>query len=73
MRTLPPEVAEKVKSLPDVEKLTLVDELLFQLDRPDPEIDRIWADEARKRWQAYREGRIAAIPYDDVMAKYRQS
>jgi len=62
MRTLTPEVAEKVKSLPDVEKLTLVDELLFQLDRPDPEIDGIWADEARKRGQAYREGRIAAIP-----------
>ena len=73
MRTLTPEVAEKVKSLPDVEKLTLVDELLFQLDRPDPEIDRIWADEARKRWQAYREGRIAVVPYDDVMAKYRPS
>jgi hypothetical protein len=55
-----------------VEKLTLVDELLAQLDRPDPEIDRIWADEARKRWNAYRERKIGSVPYADVMAKYRR-
>ncbi|MGD0488293.1 MAG: addiction module protein [Syntrophorhabdales bacterium] len=43
-----------IKSLPDTEKLKLVDEILTQLDKPDPEIDRIWADEARKRWEAYK-------------------
>ena len=28
-----------IKSLPDTEKLKLVDEILIQLDKPDPEID----------------------------------
>jgi len=66
------EVAEKVKALPDMEKLALVDQILVQLDRPDPEIDKAWAVESRKRWEAYREGRVASMPYADVMAKYRR-
>jgi len=72
MTALARDVAEKAKRLPDVEKLTLVNELLAQLDRPDPEIDRIWAAEARARWHAYRKGTIQAIPYAEVMAKYKR-
>jgi hypothetical protein len=45
--------------------------ILITLDKPDPEIDRIWAEEARKRWAAYKEGRIPTVSYEDVMAKYR--
>ncbi len=62
-----------IKSLPDTEKLKLVDEILTQLDKPDPEIDRIWADEARKRWEAYKAGKIASVSYEVVMAPYRRS
>ena len=72
MRTLTEEVVEKIKALPDIEKLAVVDSILLELDRPDPEIDRIWADESRARWQAYREGRADHIPYAEVMAKYRR-
>jgi hypothetical protein len=72
MTTLTRDVAEQVKLLPDVEKLTLINELLAQLDRPDPEIDRVWADEARARWQAYREGKTTSVSYAEVMAKYKR-
>jgi putative addiction module component (TIGR02574 family) len=65
------ELAEKIKSLPDIEKIELVNSILMQLDKPDPEIDRIWADEARKRWQAYKTGKLETVPYDQVMGKYR--
>lgn len=58
------ELAIKIKSLPDDEKIELVDSILMQLDRPDPEIDRIWADEARKRWQAYKQGNVEVVPYE---------
>ena len=43
------------------------------LDKPDPEIDRVWAEEARKRWEAYKAGRIPTVSYEAVMAKYRRS
>jgi putative addiction module component (TIGR02574 family) len=62
----------QIRDLPDVEKLRLVDIILCQLDRPDPEIDRIWAAEARRRWKAYRENRLATVPYEDVMGKHRK-
>ncbi|MDP2681927.1 MAG: addiction module protein [Deltaproteobacteria bacterium] len=71
MGTINDEFAAKIKSLPDSEKIELVDSILMQLDKPDPEIDRIWADEARKRWQAYKSGKIETVSYEQVMDKYR--
>lgn len=40
---------DKIAQLPDIEKLRLVDATLIDLDKPDPEIDRVWAKEVRKR------------------------
>ncbi len=57
------QLASEAQSLTDVEKLRLVDTLLADLDKPDPEIDRIWAEEARKRWDAYKAGRISTVSY----------
>lgn len=71
MGTITDELAAKIKSLPDIEKIELVDSILMQLDRPNPEIDRVWADEARKRWLAYKTGKLETVPYDHVMAKYK--
>jgi hypothetical protein len=34
-------LASEIHSLPDVEKMRLVDAILTDLDKPDPEIDRI--------------------------------
>lgn len=67
------QLSAEIHDLPDVEKLRLVDSILADLDRPAPEIDRVWAEEARKRWAAYKDGRIATVPYETVMAKHRRS
>ena len=64
-------LVSEIRKLSDVEKLRLVDAILTDLDKPDPEIDRVWAEEARKRWAAYKAGRIPTVSYDEVMAKYR--
>lgn len=71
MGTITGELAEKIKSLPDTEKIELVDSILMQLDKPDPEIDRIWADEARKRWMAHKAGKVETVSYEQVMDKHR--
>lgn len=73
MKTPAEKLVSEIHALPDVEKLRLVDAILNDLDKPDPEIDQIWAEEARKRWIAYKEGRIASVSYQDVMEKYRRS
>ena len=67
------QLSAEIHNLPDVEKLRLVDTILANLDRPDPEIDRVWAEEARRRWAAYKAGRVSTVPYETVMAKHRRS
>lgn len=66
-------LAAEIQQLTDTDKLELLDALLEDLDKPDPEIDRIWADEARKRWQAYKAGNLPTVDYETVMAKHRRS
>ena len=66
-------LTEEIRGLPDIEKLQLVDVILADLDKPDPEIDRVWAEEARKRWAAYKAGRVPTVSYETVMAKHRRS
>ena len=60
-------IAEAIRELPDTEKLRLVDTTLSDFDKPDPEIDRVWAEEARKRWAAYKAGKLATVSYESVM------
>lgn len=72
MSTTVDKLVLEIRELPDVEKLRLVDAILTDLDKPDPEIDRIWADEARKRWAAYKAGRIPTLSYEEVMGKHRR-
>ncbi len=70
MATINKELETKIRSLPDSAKLELVDSILMQLDKPDPEIDRIWAEEARNRWQAYKAGKLKTVSYGQVMNKH---
>lgn len=71
MSTRGDKLVSEIRAVPDAEKLRLVDAILTDLDKPDPEIDRVWAEEARKRWAAYKEGRIPTVSYEEVMAKHR--
>lgn len=54
-----------------LEKLQLAEMLLADLDTPDPQIDTVWRDEAQKRWQAYKDGKMSTVSYEAVMQKYK--
>ncbi|MEK6581486.1 MAG: addiction module protein [Nitrospirota bacterium] len=70
MATKNKELEAKIQALPDDAKLELIDSILMQLDKPDPEIDRVWAEEARSRWKAYKEGNLKTVSYEQVMRKH---
>lgn len=61
----------QIEKMSDIEKLHLVDYILARLDRPDPEIDRFWSNEAASRWKAYKAGKLKTVSYDEVMSKYQ--
>jgi putative addiction module component (TIGR02574 family) len=63
------ELIESVLKLAPAERFALVDEILRTLDKPDPEIDRLWIEEAERRLAAYRRGEVKGIPAEDVLGK----
>ena len=62
---------QQASQLPPLEKLRLAELLLADLDKPDSEISIIWQEEAQKRWQAYKNGKLKTISYKSVMKKYQ--
>ncbi|HZE68881.1 MAG TPA: addiction module protein [Pyrinomonadaceae bacterium] len=72
MATQADKLASEIRALPEEEKLRLLDAILTDLDKPDPEIDHVWAVEARKRWTAYKAGRLPTVSYEELMAKYNR-
>lgn len=63
------ELLKQALKLPPKDKLFIIEGLLESLDEPDKEIDEIWAKEAESRLDAYREGRIKGIPYNNVFPR----
>ena len=64
--------AKEAEQLPVTDRIKLVELLLASLDRPDPEIDRIWAEEGERRLDAYLRGGTKAREAKDVLAKHRK-
>ena len=48
------------------ERFIIIEGLLSSLDEPDRKLDEIWAEEAEKRLNAYREGKLEGIPMEEV-------
>ena len=71
MATDTDKLLSEIRALPEEGKLRLLDVILTDLETTDPKIDRIWAKEARKRWDAYKAGSIETVSYEEVMKKYK--
>jgi len=72
MATQADKLVSEIRALPDEEKLRVLDAILTELDRPDDEIDRVWAIEARKRWSSYKAGQLQTVTYEELMGKYNR-
>jgi len=64
-------IIKEALTLSSSEKAQLIDKLLSSLDKPDKEIDKLWAEEAEDRIDAFDQGRIKAISLEKVLQKYR--
>ncbi len=64
-------IFEEAVRLEPKKRAKLIDVLLSSLDKPDKEIDNLWAKEAEDRILAYERGEMKAISLDEVLRKYR--
>lgn len=72
MSTLFNELESKARTLTPREKATLARILIEELD-PSVEtgVEQLWIDEAQRRYDAFLNGKLEALPGDDVMARAR--
>lgn len=66
------EIIEEACDLPVDERVIVTDALLKSLNAPDPEIEREWLDEVKRRIEDLHSGRVKGIPGEEVMAKVRK-
>ena len=67
------DLEKEVRSLGSREKAALAHILIQDLDTSaDENTEQIWVEQARKRYQEFKEGKIEALPGDEVMHRARQ-
>jgi putative addiction module component (TIGR02574 family) len=72
MATALAELEEKVRALSQSDKAALIRLLIGELDGPpEPDIERAWIAEAKRRHQELLEGRVKGIPVEQVFSNVR--
>ncbi len=51
------------------ERAVIAEQILLSLERPDKDLDAIWATEVESRLSAYRNGHETVIPLTEVIEK----
>ena len=64
-------ILKEALSLKPAQKAELIDKLLASLDMPDQEMDKLWAQEAEDRLEAFEQGKIKAVTLEKVLEKYK--
>lgn len=70
---VPHKLVQEIERLPPIEIIKLIDIVIRDIIRPDYDIDRVWAQEAASRWEAYKRGEVDVVSYEDVMSKYKKA
>lgn len=73
MTGVPNKIFDEALSLPADARATLVEKLLASLNVPtQPEIDRLWAEEAERRIAEIDEGKARLVPGKKVFSRVRK-
>ena len=60
------QILEEALQLNPQERYIIVESLLNSLDKPDESIDDVWATEAQKRLQNYKNEKIQTISFEEM-------
>ena len=60
------EIMEQALNLKSADRYALLEMLHSSLDKPDPEIDKVWHDEILRRIKAYDEGRLETVSMEEA-------
>ncbi|MDJ0815410.1 MAG: addiction module protein [Desulfobacterales bacterium] len=60
------QLAKKAIGLRPIDRIRLVEAILFSLDKPDSEIEKSWAAESEARYEAYKRGELESYDWEDI-------
>ncbi len=65
-------MAKKATGLQPVERIRLVEAILYSLDKPDPDIEQSWIAESDARYEAYERGELDAIDWEEIKKRFER-
>jgi putative addiction module component (TIGR02574 family) len=66
------QLAKKAIGLRPLERIRLVEAILYSLDKPDPDIEKSWIAESEARYEAYKRGELEAYDWDEIKKRYER-
>jgi len=66
------EIKQRIDELTDSEKLVVLNYILEELDKPDPEVDKAWIKEVQRREKEMKTGKVKGLTMDEVFGKYKK-
>jgi len=66
------QLAKKAAGLQPLERIRLVEAILYSLDKPDPNIEQSWVAESEARYEAYKRGELEVIDWDEIKKRYER-
>ncbi len=66
------QLVKKAIKLDPVERIRLVEAILYSLDKPDHDIEQSWIAESEARYEAYKRGELDAIDWEDIKKRYQR-
>ena len=64
-------ISHEVLKLKPSEQLQLLETIARNLNRPDPKIEKIWAEEAERRVDALEAGKLKTVPFEEIVKRYK--
>ena len=64
------EMQEQALKLTDLEKIRLIEMLMDDLDRPSPQVEKLWIEESEKRYKAYKQGKVKDVCFEERQDLY---
>jgi putative addiction module component (TIGR02574 family) len=64
------QLAKKAIGLRPIERVRLVEAVLYSLDKPDPDIEKSWVAESEARYEAYKRGELKAYDWHQIKKVY---
>lgn len=61
-------ILDQALKMSPADKFMIIEGLLNSLDEPNKNLEEIWAIEAEKRLNAYKEGKLKTVSYEEVFS-----